>query len=185
MTLLVEAGANPKLGTTVDYEQVPEGKYSDEAQFQGSVTPLLAAAGLGRARDLRGEAAVRALETVKTLVAMGADVNETSDTGWTPLHAAAYIGSNDIIEFLVEKGANLGAQNGCGQTPMSLADASNAKGLVAIPRARRETAMLLIKLGAREAKLTPPVGRCVFGRYGIEYFTERDKDKNKLELPPQ
>jgi ankyrin repeat protein len=174
MTLLLESGANKQVMTGVDYKAIPEGVYSDEAQFQGSVTPLLAAAGLGRARDRRGEAAKRALETVKTLVAMGADVNEASDTGWTPLHAAAYIGAADIIEFLAEHGANLDAQNGCEQTPLSLADGSSARGLVAIPRARKSTEALLKTLGAGTNSLTGPVGRCVEGRYGIEYFTKRD-----------
>jgi ankyrin repeat protein len=179
MTILVEAGAKRDVSTVVDSKEIPAGVYSDESQFQGTVTPLLAAAGQGRARDRRGEEAKKALETVQALVSMGADVNEASDTGWTPLHAAAYIGADDIIEFLVAKGARLDVRNGCGQTPLSLADGSNAKGLVQIPRARVATRDLLLRLGASADPPSPPVGRCVEGRWGIEYFTERDKAKSQ------
>jgi ankyrin repeat protein len=179
MTILAEAGAERKVSTIVDPKEIPAGVYSDESQFQGTVTPLLAAAGLGRARDRRGAEAKQALDTVQALVSMGADVNETSDTGWTPLHAAAYIGADDIIEFLVAMGAKLDVQNGCGQTPLSLADGSNAKGLVQIPRARTSTRDLLLRLGAGKHPPAGPIGRCVEGRWGIEYFTERDKNKNQ------
>ena len=177
MRFLVESGANPKVATVVDEKAIPVGVYSDEAQFQGSATPLLAAAGLGRSRDRRGEEARKDLETVKVLVELGADVNAANETGWTPLHTAAHIGADPIIQFLVEKGAKVDVQNGCGQTPLSLADGSNARGLVRIPRARKSTAELLRKLGAGTTPLTGPVGRCVEGRYGIEYFTEKDKEK--------
>ena len=176
MSYLVEAGADPDVATVVDEIQVPTGVYSDEAQFQGSATPLLVAAGLGRTRTRRGKEAKRALETIKVLVEMDFDVNEANDVGWTPLHAAAYVGENDMIQFLVDNGAKLDVQNGCGQTPLSLADGSKARGLVQIPRTRQSTAELLQKLGAGTTRLIGPVGRCVEGRYGIEYFPERDSE---------
>jgi protein phosphatase 1 regulatory subunit 12C len=179
MRLLVESHASAKVSTVVDEKEIPVGKYSDNAQFQGGATPLLAAAGLGRSRSRRGEEAKRALEAVKVLVEMGADVNQANETGWTPLHAAAFIGADPIIQFLVEKGAKLDVQNGCGQTPLSLADGSSARGLVQIPVPRKNTMELLHKLGAGSTPLAGPVGRCVEGRYGIDYFTDRDKDKSK------
>ena len=54
---------------------------------------------------------------MKFLVEHGADVNGVGQFGWTPLHAAAYQGLNDVIEFLVGKGAKLDAKDGFGQTP--------------------------------------------------------------------
>ncbi len=64
-----------------------------------------------------------ALEAVKMLVEMGADVNAVSrDCAWTALHGAAYIGANDIIEYLVSKGAKLDVQDEMGQTPLTIAD---------------------------------------------------------------
>src|SRR5262249_16142622 len=71
MRTLVESHATVKVTTRVDEKDIPVGVYSDEAQFQGSATPLLAAAGLGRARTRRGEAAKKALETVKLLIDLG------------------------------------------------------------------------------------------------------------------
>lgn len=177
MRLLAEAKADTRLGTVVNVKEIPEGKYSDDAEFQGSATPLLAAAGLGRSRDRRGTEAQRALETVKTLVEMGADVNQVNETGWTPLHAAAYIGADPIVQYLAEKGARLDVQNGCGQTPLTLANGTNSRGLIQIPRERKSTTDLLKKFGAGATPLVGPVGRCVFGRWGIEYFTERDSKK--------
>ena len=38
-------------------------------------------------------------ETVKLLVEHGADVNAAGQYGWTALHAAAYQGLNDVIEY--------------------------------------------------------------------------------------
>lgn len=177
MSYLSEARAETKVSTVVDEKLIPVGVYSDNAEFQGSATPLLAAAGLGRSRERRGEAAKKAFETVKYLVENGADVNQANETGWTPLHASAFIGANQIIEYLVANGAKLEVQNGCGQTPLSLADGSSARGLVQIPLPRKSTMELLQKLGAGKTPAAGPVGRCVEGRYGIDYFTERDRKK--------
>jgi ankyrin repeat protein len=90
------------------------------------------------------------------------------------LHAATYIGSESIIKYLVEEGADPNVQNGCGQTPLSLADASLGRGLVVIPRVRQNLVDLLTQLGAGSSPAHGPVGRCVEGRYGIDFFVERD-----------
>ena len=39
----------------------------------------------------------------------------------------------------------------------------------------KTTTELLHKLGAGKTAPSGPVGRCVEGRYGIDYFTERDR----------
>ena len=177
MRLLAESKADTRLGTKVNESEIPVGKNSDDAQFEGSATALLAAAGLGRSRDRRGPEAQRAFEAVKTLIEMGADVNQVNETGWTALHAATYIGADNIVQYLIEKGARLDVQNGCGQTPLTLANGTNSRGLIQIPRERKSTTDLLKKFGASETLSGGPVGRCVEGRYGIEYFTERDSKK--------
>jgi ankyrin repeat protein len=174
MQFIVEMGGKPDVSSKVDIEANPTGVHKDQAQFQGSVTPLLAAAGLGRFRGRQAEEAERALQTVKMLIEMGADVNQVNETGWTPLHAATYIGSESIIKYLVEEGADPNVQNGCGQTPLSLADASLGRGLVVIPRVRQNLVGLLTQLGAGSSPAHGPVGRCVEGRYGIDFFVERD-----------
>lgn len=173
MQYLIEMGGESEVSTVVDEESNPVGVYNDQAQFQGSVTPLLAAAGIGRFRARRDAEAERALETVKFLVDAGAEINQANETGWTPLHAATYIGAESIIAYLVKEGANLNVQNGCGQTPLTLADATLGRGHVQIPRKRYKLISLLTDLGAG-GDTQGPVGRCVEGRYGIDYFVERD-----------
>jgi hypothetical protein len=60
---------------------------------------------------------------------------------------------NDVIEYLVEKGAKLEAKDSFGQTPLSIANAILTRDIGAaapqIPRIyRRDTVNLLLKLGA-------------------------------------
>lgn len=134
---LAEAGADPFIGT-------PQ-----------NTTPLLVAAGGGtdvfRPRPADERAA--AVKTVAFLLAKGADVNVSGQFGWTPLHAAAYQGLNDIAELLVQKGARLDAIDQFGQTPLSIALLVITEGIGAAynqtPKFYRpDTADLLLKLGA-------------------------------------
>jgi ankyrin repeat protein len=134
---LVEAGADPSIPTARD------------------TTPLMLAAGAGTdiARPRSPEERAMALRTVRFLVQRGAEVNAAGEFGWTALHAAAYQGLNDVIEFLAAHGANLDAKDGFGQTPLSIAYAIITKGMgdayYQTPRVfRRDTADLLLKLGA-------------------------------------
>lgn len=41
---------------------------------------------------------------------------------WTPLHAAAFKGNIQLVEYLLSKGANKEATNTSGYTPQMLAD---------------------------------------------------------------
>lgn len=41
--------------------------------------------------------------------------------GLTPLHAATFFGREDIVEYILNQGANINAQDGSGQTPIHLA----------------------------------------------------------------
>ncbi|MEM9687586.1 MAG: ankyrin repeat domain-containing protein [Bacteroidota bacterium] len=66
-------------------------------------------------------------ETVKKLVDMGADVNEASKNGITPLMYAARYNKVDILNLLIENGANLKAKNPKnGFTALRYAELSNA-----------------------------------------------------------
>jgi ankyrin repeat protein len=137
VTALVDGGADPLIPTE-----------------QGT-TPLMLAAGAGTdvSRSRSPEERAMAIQTAKFLVAHGADVNAAGQFGWTALHAAAYQGLNDVIEFLAAKGAKLDAKDGFGQTPLSISYAIVTKDLggayYQTARVfRRDTADLLLKLGA-------------------------------------
>jgi len=73
-------------------------------------TMLAAACGLAFIQGYhRGRPAAERLEVVKTFVELGVDVNQADDYGITPLMAAANMGDTKMIQYLVDKGANLGA----------------------------------------------------------------------------
>jgi ankyrin repeat protein len=55
----------------------------------------------------------------------GIDINATTNTGETALHAAiSGRGAEPIVRFLVESGASLTAKNKQGRTPLDVAVAS-------------------------------------------------------------
>nr|XP_027238181.1 protein fem-1 homolog A-like [Penaeus vannamei] len=69
-----------------------------------NVTPLWCASVAGR------------LPVVKCLVQHGADVNSVSDTGSTPVRSACFMTHFDIVNYLVENGANISKPNYNGGT---------------------------------------------------------------------
>jgi ankyrin repeat protein len=134
---LVEGGADPNIPTAK------------------GTTPLILASGAAtdvqRARSLDERAL--AFETAKYLVAHGADVNAVGQFGWTALHSASYQGLNDVIEFLVSKGAKMEVKDELGQTPLSISlsivtKEAGARRLQIPRRYRGDTAQLLLGLGA-------------------------------------
>ena len=71
---------------------------------------LAAACGLAFIQGYHRErTAAERLEVVKLFVDLGVDVNQADDYGITPLMAAANMGDTKMIQYLVDKGANLGA----------------------------------------------------------------------------
>jgi len=130
---------------------------------QAKNTPLIMAAGFAEgithAVERPKQDDTDALEAVRVAVELGADVNGTNDIGETALHGAAYVGANDIVQFLVEKGAKVDAENVYGQTAWTIAaevmTAGVAKDKDLRPRnSHQGTADLLVKLGAKP--LTDP-----------------------------
>jgi ankyrin repeat protein len=87
----------------------------------------------------------QAFEAVKLCYELGNDVNAVDANGETALHGAAHRGSNDMVKFLVEKGAKMDVVNALGWTPWIIADG------VFYPNTynrRLDTAALLLQLGA-------------------------------------
>jgi ankyrin repeat protein len=139
MRALVSAGANPLLTT------------------DSRNTSLMAAAALGGGRrnyETWTEAEEkRALEAATLTLQLGVPVNAANDVGQTALHAAAYVGANSVIQFLVASGARMDVMDTLGQTPLSIASNVITEGLgdnfPLKPRTLREsTVALLLKLGA-------------------------------------
>jgi ankyrin repeat protein len=94
MKLLLEKGADPRIPT-----------------FQGT-TALMAAAGVNWVvAQTWTEGPEQLLEAVKLCHSLGLSVNQANSMGITALHGAANRGSEDIIRFLAEKGANLAARD--------------------------------------------------------------------------
>jgi len=81
-------------------------------------TALAAAAGMNWVSNQTWTEPGRQLDAVKFLVELGQDVNAVNDMGMGPLHAAANRGSNDVIEYLVSKGARLDVKDKVGRTPL-------------------------------------------------------------------
>ncbi|HEY4031212.1 MAG TPA: ankyrin repeat domain-containing protein [Caulobacteraceae bacterium] len=84
----------------------------------GGTTALAAASGVNWVFNQTWTEPGRQLEAVKFLVDLGQDVNGVNDMGLAPLHGAANRGSNDVIEYLVSKGARLEAKDKVGRTPL-------------------------------------------------------------------
>jgi ankyrin repeat protein len=99
----------------------------DQATVDGT-TPLMVASGLGRATFQpglqRGRRSPSAEEAVKTLLDAGADINAANEADFTAIHGAAFRGLNEVIQLLVERGANINARDYRGRTPYRLAEGS-------------------------------------------------------------
>jgi uncharacterized protein len=167
MGMLLEHGANPLVKTEVNHEVFMDQTkiIADDNQVFGNASTLMIAVGLGKKDRFTPIEERKALAAAKRLIELGADVNETTATGWTPLHAAAYIGATSLVTLLVENGARIAVQNGCGRTPLGLAEAENNVGLIKAYSRNEETISLLLSLGAGKSTPSAPVGECVLGRF--------------------
>jgi ankyrin repeat protein len=115
------------------------------------VTALMLAAGLGRwlstfADEHTTESQMS--EAVKILLDRHVNVNAADDSGQTALHFAA-LSMDSVVELLVKNGADLGAKDRQGRTPLDMAlgkGGPGRAGAAAVPRPT--TIELLRKLGA-------------------------------------
>lgn len=130
MRLLLEKGADPNIAT-----------------FAGT-TPLMAAAGVNwMTGQTFTESKEASMEAVQLCLDRGGDVNAKNSMGVTAVIGAANRGSDDILEFLVKKGARLDIKDNEGRTPLVWAEgvflATNA------PEAKPSTMALIKRLMAQ------------------------------------
>lgn len=148
MRTLAAAGADVHLGT------------------QRGTTPLLVAAGVGFIDGQTPGSESDALESVKLMLELGANIEERQGTDpgctpriylggggganhdgwvceWTALHGAATRGANTIVQFLADKGAKLDVKDRAGKTAADVAEFSSLDATTII---RESTARLLRKL---------------------------------------
>jgi ankyrin repeat protein len=163
MKLLAAHGADPQIPTVKPAEnnRFRQGgtRGADESKDHSGlppvpvggagVPPLLAAAGVGYGEGFAGNAHRFApsgmLAAVKYLVEeLGADVNAVDHDGNTAVHHAAARGDNEMITYLVSKGADVKKVNRGGQTTVDMAN-----GPVQRVQPFPETIKLLEGLGAK------------------------------------
>jgi len=130
MRLLLEKGADPNIAT-----------------FAGT-TALMAAAGVNwMTGQTFTESKEALMEAVRLCLDKGGDVNAKNSMGVTAVIGAANRGSDDILEFLVTKGARLDIKDKEGRTPLVWAEgvflATNA------PEAKPSTMALIKRLMAQ------------------------------------
>jgi len=127
MRLLVKYGADPNIPT-----------------LKGA-TPLMVAAGIGWGyhynMNLTDDNAW--MDSVKYCVQLGANVNAIDDRGYTALHGAAYIGNHEMIQYLMDHGADVKA---VAKDKNTVADMANGPTRFGIPHP--ETVALLESLGS-------------------------------------
>jgi hypothetical protein len=128
MRILAAAGADPTLTNTA------------------GTTPLMAAAGVEMFNPNEDSGTnEEGFEAVKVALELGGDVNQANKQGETPLHGAAWRGSNEIVQLLVDRGARLDVKTKQGLTPLQIANGEE-EGRVANINVRPWTVELLVKL---------------------------------------
>ncbi len=130
MTLLKEAGADPR------------------TPAEDGTTAVAASAGVGWAGNFSTTAPYASVPATRYLVdELGLDINTANTAGYTPLMGAAWRGDNELVKYLVQKGATLDVRNRRGWSATDMANGPFIRGSQ-VPVKYPETIALLKSLGA-------------------------------------
>jgi ankyrin repeat protein len=120
---LLEAGANPNVDDG-------EGRYPLLAARDPETVRLLLAhranpEGMGKGttpllQAATGQSGNQGTEIAEVLLQGGANVNATTEQGWTALHFAAAMGNQKLVELLLAHKADVNARNKEGITPLGV-----------------------------------------------------------------
>jgi ankyrin repeat protein len=159
MKLLLKYGADPNVPTAkvperyedVDFDAMgPDRSGLPPIPWHGpAVFPIHAACGVGYGLGYAGNTHRHVpdgwMPAVRFLVEeLGADVNARDHNGYTPVHHAAARGDNELILYLVSKGADVRGVSRLGQTTVDMANGPVQR-ISPFP----ETIELLERLGAK------------------------------------
>lgn len=143
MRLLLKLGADPKL---------PNADHS---------APLAAAAGVGALGD-GDEAAgteLEAVEAVRLLLELGADVNAVDDHGETAMHGAAYQSRFQVVQLLADHRADINVwhrKNQWGWTPLMIAEGHRPGNFRPAPETIAAFYRVMLAAGVTPPKPVPP-----------------------------
>ncbi|MDE0358372.1 MAG: ankyrin repeat domain-containing protein [Gammaproteobacteria bacterium] len=119
-------GRNPRTGDTEDEEQVDPSGLPPVPVGGPAVYPIHAASGVGYGQGFAGNAHTHIpgnwIAAVEYLLELGADVNQRDANGYTPLHHAAARGDTEMIQWLVDRGADVMVVSRRGQTTVDMAN---------------------------------------------------------------
>ncbi len=119
-------GRNPRTGDTEDEEQVDPSGLPPVPVGGPAVYPIHAASGVGYGEGFAGNAHTHIpgnwIAAVEYLLELGADVNQRDANGYTPLHHAAARGDTEMIQWLVDRGADVMVVSRRGQTTVDMAN---------------------------------------------------------------
>jgi uncharacterized protein len=158
MKLLISRGADPNITTIKPASNARRGEGTQAGDSSGlqpmptgspGIAPLHAAAGVGYGEGFAGNAhrfaAAGMMAAVKYLIEeVQVDVNAVDDDGNTAVHHAASRGDNEMIQYLVSKGADVTRINRAGLTTVDMAN-----GPVQRTQPYPDTIKLLESLGAK------------------------------------
>ena len=122
-------GGQPPAGTANPAGPAAQAPPPEDQDDQDFVYAGLVGSGGGGLTALVLAAREGELESVKLLVENGADVNQVTEYGWTPLLTATNNRHYGLARYLIERGANPNIPNKGGWTPLYLAtDNRNIEG---------------------------------------------------------